>query len=263
MRHGLLGTTAQWAWPLGVTQAAPVRQAGHVLLLSASLLYLAWVGALLSQAWSGQGAWWPPFLALCLGLPWLAMVRNFWQGLATEAMLPLRWGGLTPSRATERAQELPAGWALPGWPHAVSLHVVFELGPWVLVKMVSVGPGAQPQAWSWVDARLCFQGVTGHHLRALLFSTRANEVGLEDGRPGAKPRVMASSTELQRQWSSLLSSFKTAVPNVGTSAIRRTAQAQGIAMADRDFAETVVLEFAEQAGQGRTAVNRVGCGGRS
>ncbi|RZL01229.1 MAG: hypothetical protein EOP36_12450 [Rubrivivax sp.] len=262
--QGLLGTTSQWHLPLGVTQAMPLRWAARVLLALAAAMLLVWAGALAAQALSGQGPWGEPVVALVVGLPWCVMSFHLWQRLESFAMVPLRWGGLPPSsRPNQGPTVARPGWSVPGWPHAVSVHVVFDLDPWVLVKMVSQGRGFRAQAWCWVDARIGFQGMAGHHLRALLFSTRANEVGRDQAGPAEGSAVMASSRDIQRQWSNLLSSFKTIGRDVGISAIRPEMGARGHATADSDFATTVILDRPHRALRGRGPLRQARRGGRS
>jgi hypothetical protein len=241
LKQGLLGTSGRWHLPLGVTQAKPLLWGARVLLASSASMLVAWAVALCAQAVAGQGTWLEPLVALVLGLPCLRMFWQLWRGLDQSAMIPLLWGGLPPSRPGQHAQQALPGWSVPGWPHAVSVHVVFDLGPWVLVKMVSIGvSGHRPLAWFWVDARMVFQGLTGHHLRALLFSTRANDVGHARPRPADGSTVMASSWDIQRQWSTLLSSFKTSGQDV-----------RGIAVADSDFARTLILDLPRQPSGGQ------------
>ncbi|MBC7699635.1 hypothetical protein [Aquabacterium sp.] len=161
-------------------------------------------------------------------------------------MVTLQWGGLPPFRSASSPAEIPPGWSVKEAQAAgrqtVTVHVVFDLGVWVLVKMVPAGHESHATSWSWLDARIFFKGSAGHHLRALLFNARANQVGLE--------QVVASSGNHQRQWSNLLSSFKTNDQLVGKKgAIRREAGAQGMAVADSDFAETVMLLESEPAVQ--------------
>ena len=261
--QGLLGTRAQWRLPLGLTQAVPLRWGARALLALAALIFLAWAGALFAQALSGSGAWLELTVALVVGVSWLPMILGLWQGLGHQAMVPLRWGGLPLSRPTRNMPSTPPGWSVPGWPHAVSLHVVFDLGPWVLVKMTSSGPGAQPEAWFWVDALLGFQGREGHHLRALLFSSRANEVGLDRPRPADEGTVMASSTDIQRQWSNLLSSFTTAGQDGDQALSRRMTDVHGALVADRDFADTEILDLSHRLPHGGRSPRLVDRGVRS
>ncbi|MGH6649330.1 hypothetical protein [Aquabacterium sp.] len=243
IQHGLLGTTGQWHLPLGVTQAIPLRWAARALLALATAVLLAWAASLFAQAWSSQEAWSEPVLAMAVGLPWWWMAFQLWRRLAQSTWVPLHWGGLPSCRPGHDPMVVSPGWSVPGWPHAVSVHVVFELGPWVLVKMGPVARGFHPQAWFWVDARVGLQGTAGHHLRALLFSSRANAVGLDRPLSAEGPVVVASSVDIQRQWSNLLSSFKTIGHDVGISAVRRDAHARRMAMPHSDFAPTAILEF--------------------
>jgi RNA polymerase sigma-70 factor, ECF subfamily len=239
LHQGLLGSFAQWRMPLGVTQAPLVRWMARVLLLFATTLLLAWMWAVLSQAQSGRGPWLPVGIAFATGLPWLIMTWRSWQSLGINRVVTLYWGGLPPFRPASSPAEIPPGWSLkggsPACQQAVAVHVVFDLGVWVLVKMVPVDQESHGASWSWLDARICFKGGAGHHLRALLFNARANQVGSE--------QVVASSENNQRQWSNLLSSFKTNDQVVGKrGAIRREAGAQGKAVADDSgFAKTVIL----------------------
>lgn len=159
-------------------------------------------------------------------------------------MVTLHWGGLPPFRPASSPAEIPPGWSVKdgeqAGQQAVAVHVVFDLGVWVLVKMVPTGKDGLVTSWSWLNARICFQGSAGHHLRALLFSARANQVGSE--------QVVASSANHQRQWSNLLSSFKTNDQVVGNKgSIRMEASAQGMVVADSDFADTLILGESEQA----------------
>lgn len=235
--QGLLGSRAQWQLPLGVAQVPAIRRAARALLLLATALWLAWAWALFSQARSGQGSWLHVLIALAVGAPWLMMTWRSWQSLSINRTVTLHWGGLPPFRPDRSPAEVPPGWSVKEAPTAgqqtVAVHVVFDLGVWVLVKMVSSGPESRMTSWSWLDARMCFKGSSGHHLRALLFNARANQVGAE--------QVVASSGNHQRQWPNLLSSFNT----------NDQAGAQGMAVADSDFAETVILLESERAVQRR------------
>ena len=238
LHQGLLGSSAQWRLPLGVTQVPSIRWAARALLLFASSLWLAWTWALLTQARSGQGAWFPAVIAFAVGVPWLMMTWRSWQSLSINRTVTLHWGGLPPFRPAKSPAEIPPGWSVKADPPAgqqtVAVHVVFDLGIWVLVKMVPAGQESHKASWSWLDARICFNGSAGHHLRALLFSARANQVGAQ--------QVVASSGNHQRQWSNLLPSFNTNDQLVGKKgSIRMGSDAQGMAVADSDFAETVIL----------------------
>ncbi|CAH0353596.1 hypothetical protein [Aquabacterium sp. CECT 9606] len=248
--QGLLGSVAQWCVPVGVTQTPWIRRFGQALLLLATALLLAWAWALMSQAMSGQGSWFTTALALVIGVPWLLMAWRSWQSLKVNRVVILQWGGLPPFRAISPAAGIPPGWSLKDAAqtpaHAVAAHVVFDLGWWVLVKMVACGKGGQADTWSWLDARICFKGRAGHHLRALLYSARANQVGAE--------QVVASSANHQIQWSNLLSTFKTSGPVAGNKGVvRKGASVQGMAAAGSDFADTVVLvrpdPFVQQSGR--------------
>lgn len=244
LHQGLLGSSAQWQLPLGVAQVSAIRWAARALLLFPTALWLAWAWALFSQALSGQGPWFPAVIAFAVGLPWLMMTWRSWQSLNINRMVTLHWGGLPPFRPANSPAEIPPGWSVKeggqAGQQAVAVHVVFDLGVWVLVKMVPAGKEGLVTFWSWLDARICFKGSAGHHLRALLFSARANQVGSE--------QVVASSGNHQRQWSNLLSSFKTNGQVVGKQgAIRREAGASRMVMADSDFAETVILVESERA----------------
>ncbi|MDI1258745.1 hypothetical protein [Aquabacterium sp.] len=228
LHQGLLGSHAQWQLPMGVAQARPVRRAAQALLLSATALLLTWTLALVSQAWSGQGARLPVVIAFTVGVPWMMMCWRSWQSLNVNRAVTLHWGGLPPFRPGSSPAEIPPGWSVKEAPSACSqavvVHVVFDLGSWVLVKMLCKGQEQPAVSWSWLNARICFKGGAGHHLRALLFSPRANQVGSE--------QVVASSGHRQRQWSNLLSSFK---PND--------------AVVNSDFAETMILVESKQAVQ--------------
>ena len=238
LHQGLLGSTTQWQLPLGVTQVPWLRWVARALLFAATALLLAWTSALVSQARSGQGPWLQAWIALAIGLPWLAMTWRSWQSLGIQRTVTLNWGGLPPFRTPASPALISPGWSLKAGPQAapqaVDVHVVFDLGAWALVKMIPAGRENPVHLWAWLDARICFKGSAGHHLRALLFSQRANQVGSE--------QVVASSGNHQRQWFNLLSSFKTNDAVVDKKgAIRREAGALGMAVADSDFAETVIL----------------------
>ncbi len=244
LHQGLLGSSAQWPLPLGVTQVPFLRWAARALLMFATALLLTWAWALFSQARSGQGSWLPAGIASAVGLPWLMMTWRSWQRLSIDGMVTLHWGGLPPFRLASSPAEIPPGWSVndgeQAGQQAVAVHVVFDLGVWVLVKMVPTGKDGLVTSWSWLNARICFQGSAGHHLRALLFSSRANQVGSE--------QVVASSANHQRQWSNLLSSFNTNDQVVGNKGlIRMEASAQGMVVADSDFADTLILVESEQA----------------
>lgn len=244
LHQGLLGSTAQWQLPLGVTQAPSIRWVARALLLFATTFWLTWSWALFSQAQSGQASWLPAGVAFAVGLPWLMMTWRSWQSLNINRMVTLHWGGLPPFRPARSSAEIPPGWSMkaspPAGPQAVAVHVVFDLSVWVLVKMVSAGQETHITSWSWLDARICFKGSAGHQLRALLFCARANQVGSE--------QVVASSANHQRQWSNLLSSFKTNDQVVGNRGlIRMEVGAQGMAVADSDFADTLILVEPEPA----------------
>jgi hypothetical protein len=239
--QGLLGSSAQWSLPLGVTQVPPVRWAARALLMFATVFLLTWAWAIFSQARSGQGAWFHVVIAVAVALPWLMMTWRSWQSLDAKRMVTLHWGGLPPFRPADAPAEIPPGWSLQDSQTAhladaktVTVHVVFDLGVWVLVKIVHVGEGGPGETWSWLDARICFKGSAGHHLRSLLFSTRANHV--------AQGQLVASCGSHQIQRSNLLSPFKTNGKLVEQKgAIRRKEGAQGRAVAGKEFAETVIL----------------------
>ncbi|MBA4108425.1 MAG: hypothetical protein C0487_02375 [Leptothrix sp. (in: Bacteria)] len=248
--QGLLGSVAQWRLPVGATQVPLIRRAGQALLFFATALLLAWAWALMSQAVSGQGSWFVAALAMAMGVPWLLMARRSWQSLNLNRVVTLQWGGLPPFRPVSPAAGIPPGWSLkdagPSPAHAVAAHVVFDLGRWVLVKMVVCSKDGQANTWSWLDAKICFKGSAGHHLRALLFNARANQVNAE--------QVVASSANQQIQWSHLLSTFKTSGQVVGNKGvIRRGPSVQGMAVANSDFADTVILvqpdRFVQQSGR--------------
>lgn len=245
--QGLLGSSAQWPLPLGVTQVPPVRWAARALLMFATVFLLTWAWAIFSQARSGQGAWLHVVIAVAVALPWLMMTWRSWQSLGAKRMVILHWGGLPPFRPADAPAEIPPGWSLqnapathPAGAKTVAVHVVFDLGAWVLVKMVNAGEAGPNETWSWLDARICFKGSAGHHLRALLFSTRANHV--------AEGQLVASSESHQIQRSNLLSPFKTNGKLVEQKgAIRWRSGAQGRVVASRDFAETMILDAPGQA----------------
>lgn len=256
---GLLETRAQWQLPIGVAQTQSLRWAARALLLGAVLLLLAWAWALFDQARSGQAGWLPVMVAGVIGLPWLIMVWHAWQGLNARQAVTLRWGGLPPHRSARTPAEMPPGWSLmqgrKARAQAVSAHVVFDLGAWVLVKMVLKARPTEVAAWSWLDAKNCFNGKQGHHLRALLFSASANQVKSEQPCPSDDRLVVASSRHRQRQWFNLFSSSQTNDAVVDKrGALRHQASAQGQAALNGEFPDTVILAKVEH-GVGRRALS--------
>ncbi|RZI83184.1 MAG: hypothetical protein EOP38_13490 [Rubrivivax sp.] len=248
--RGLQGTTAQWTVPLGVTRALPVRRAAQALILSMVLIMLVWWRALMADALSGQGRWQDLVWAVGLGASWLAIVKGLWQGLSRPAELTLLWGGDQPqARSGKRASEAsPPGWSVPEWAQRVSLHVVFVLGPWHLVKVSPQGPGERRKnAWSWLDARVCFEGPQGHQWRSLLFSRQANGVGSEQALHTETAAVVASCGTTQRRWSNLFSSFNTAGYPAGQGVIRREAGARQPMATGDDFPATLILDPARSS----------------
>lgn len=201
----LLGTPAQWRLPTGAAKLAPLRWGAHALIVAVVTIQLLWLAALIADARAGQGDWLTVIFASLLGAAWLAIVGHLWRGLRRPgAVLTLAWGGLPPHRppsshamASAGAKALP-GWSVREWNQPVSAHVVFDLGAWVLVKVGSK-PGVLPSsiAWSWLDARLAFQGPSGHHWRALLFNRQANDVGAVQASRADVTAVVASWVGMQ------------------------------------------------------------------
>lgn len=227
----LLGTPAQWRLPTGASAVAPLRWGAHALIAAALAIQLLWLTALIADARAGQGDWLTVIFASLLGAGWLAMVGALWRGLCRSAgVLTLAWGGLPPRRppsshamGSAGAKALP-GWSVREWGQPVSARVVFDLGAWVLVTVRSK-PGVLPSyaAWSWLDARLAFQGASGHHWRALLFNRQANDVGAAKASRADVTAVVASWAGMQP--------FKTS----------GRAEPRAVASGD-DFAPTQVLE---------------------
>lgn len=233
---GLLGTPGQWPLPAGASRLAPLRWFGHALLGLSAAILLWWLAALVADARAGQGDWLTVVIAGILGAGWLVVVAPLWRGLRRPgALIHLAWGGLPPHRPAEQRIKpsvgpttLP-GWSVREWQQPVSVHVVFDLGAWVLVR---VRGNTDPiTVWSWLDARLAFQGPSGHHWRTLLFNRQANDVGSVQASRADVTAVVASCGGMQRPWAHLLSPFKT------------TSHGQARAMAPGDdFAPTQVLE---------------------
>lgn len=233
---GLLNVPGQWRLPTGASRVTPLRWGGHVLLSVVTAILISWLVALIADARAGQGDWLTVVIAGLLGSSWLTLVLRLWRGLRHPGdAVTLAWGGLPPHRpsrpqAEAFAQPIPLpGWSVREWHQPVSVHVVFDLGAWLLVKVR--GHNDPITAWSWLDARLAFQGPSGHHWRALLFSRQANDVGAAQPGRADVTVVVASCGDMQRQWAHLLSSFKTAARG----------QPRAMAAGD-DFAPTQVLD---------------------
>jgi hypothetical protein len=239
VHQGLMGTPAQWCLPLGVAKAAPVRAAARFLIAAVAVVLLAWVGALVLDAHTGHTSWWQAMSVGMVGVLWLGMAWHLWRGLARAGTVTLVWGGLPPHRpSTDHTAQRDApmtlpGWSVQEWRQAVSVHVVFDLGAWVLLKVLSkeASPG-QVVAWSWLNAQAAFRGDAGHHWRALLFNRHANDVGDVRGGRADVMSVMASFGHTQRRWPNLLSSFK----NTG-----RGSGASHTTILDDGFAATQIL----------------------
>jgi hypothetical protein len=252
--QGMLGTRAQWVLPIGTAQAAPIRRVARALILLLLAITVYWCLALLADARAGQGEWTTALWVGAASLAWLGcVIWPLWRGLSRQGVVTLAWGGLPSSRAESpwhhsgESATLP-GWSIREWPapmSAVSVNVVFDLGAWMLVKVVSKNRAvAAPSImWSWLKTRAWFNTGTGHHLRALLFNPGANEVGCQAATDADVTVVVASCGGTQRQWSNLFSSFKTTGAETGQGAIRREAGAQKkIIKAGDDFAATVILD---------------------
>jgi len=224
----LLGTPAQWPLPIGASRVAPLRWGAHALVAAVTVILLWWLAALIGDARAGQGSWLTVLIASLLGAAWLAMVGALWRGLRRPGgVLTLAWGGLPPHRpssshamASAGAKALP-GWSVHEWAQPVSAHVVFDLGAWVLVKVC--GKNEPITTWSWLDARLAFQGPCGHHWRSLLFNRQANDVG-------ALQADRADVTAVVASW-------------VGMQPFKTSGRGEPLAVASSDdFAPTQLLE---------------------
>ena len=245
LHGGLLASKGQWILPLGVTQAPFLRHGAQVVLGLVFGLMACWLLTLGNEALAGQGDWPTVALACGFGLAWTSMAWRLFQTLQQAGTVILRWGGLPPFKVLSRPvpDNLP-GWSLPESQLPVAVHVVFDLGTWLLVKICPIdGSGDAPEAWSWLDTRVHLRGERGHQLRTLLFSRKANQAGVPKADGAVDQATVASSKGLQRQWPHLLSSLKKPVQAAGQNARPTRAGRQGLAMGEKvAFADTLIDE---------------------
>ncbi|MDE2400883.1 MAG: hypothetical protein KGL90_04405 [Burkholderiales bacterium] len=250
--QGLLSLLGQWTLPSGASQVPPLQWAARSLILLSALVLLAWLLAVLADARSSQIAWHSAVLAVGAALAWTTMARRLWlrlRGTPLTGGVTLVWGGLPPLRPDpsvhQRQTHAPLpGWSVAQWAQPVTVRVVFDLGPWVLIKVESKAGVDQPRrAWSWASASLTLGGESGHRLRALLFSPAANDVDpvvSQDSRADVTAEV-ASWARTQRLWSKLLPASHSPDSTVKPNLIRRGASRRAT-LGEPGFAATQLLD---------------------
>jgi hypothetical protein len=140
----------EWALMTGARAAGPLRQVAALLCAAAAIMMLAWVYALVADAYLGLTPHWLAVCALALGGIWAWLAWRTWRNWSACAQtLTLKWLG--PVRDAQQ------GFLVEPWGVSAKPHVVLDLQRWMLVHLQALPPGAAagrpgtlPQAWVWL-----------------------------------------------------------------------------------------------------------------
>jgi hypothetical protein len=257
----LIRQRASWRLPAGAADVPALRVAGLALLLATQALNVVFAWAVVSEAITCGGPYWPCFLLIlaagCLSWQgWRLAQSLIWPG----SPLTLAWDGALPrlpalgATVTQYAgPQLRGGWHVVDWNQAVQVDLVWDMQGWLLLKVATL-PGVLPHRtrWSWVAGTVCSASAgfasAPLRLRALLYLPKHQTAhvyhsahsgcSLNETRVMADLQVAPWPARLFGALKSLRIQRQSALSNKGASS---WFESSSFAVKDRAFAATEVM----------------------
>jgi hypothetical protein len=200
--HPLMSKAA-WQLMPGASQALPVRRAGMALFLLSGVMLLAWLGALVHEAWVWGVHPAVMCMAVLLALGWCHVVWLTWQRWrAPQAGLTLLWTGpIERPRARSSLDQEPAsgGFRVRQWDADVLPQVAFDFQRWMLLRL-STPSAKSNDVWVWLD--LGQAPASMHQLRTLLYLP-PSMISLEVKRPPELAGQQQRQSQPMASWANL------------------------------------------------------------